>query len=207
MAYLTDGFVPQWFVKERPRGVVLAKRLVQADLWLVGECNGESGWWFHQWKPECMKSHVLDVREKARLRKAKSRESQPPSRVTDGGRDAGVLGFTQTNPNQPITSMADSSGGVTQVGPTGPPPRPQCNDHEENFDGPCRPCKKRREWDEKYAAQAESDELERKRSAKAAAAQVRRECQCCDEDGWLLDADGTPAEPATKCNHQGLAHA
>jgi hypothetical protein len=102
MAYLTDGFVPEWFVKEKPRGLALAKRLIDSGLWHCAEKDGEQGFQFHDWKPECTKEHVMAVREKARQRKAKQRESQGESRVTDGGTHASVPPTTQPNPTQPI---------------------------------------------------------------------------------------------------------
>ncbi|WP_254427621.1 hypothetical protein [Mycolicibacterium conceptionense] len=98
MAYLTDGFVADWWVKEKPKGPTLARRLVNAELWRVGEKGDEKGFWFHDWKPECTKAHVLAAREKARQRKAKSRESQRESRVTDDVSSASCLVPTQPNP-------------------------------------------------------------------------------------------------------------
>lgn len=48
----------------------------------------------------------------------------------------------------------------------------------------------------------------RKRSAKDRAQAERdarataiRECRCCDQRGWQLDADGLPVDPAGKCEH------
>ncbi len=204
MAYLTNGFVPAWFVHEKPKGKSLSKRLVDAGLWIVGERDGEPGWWFHDWKPECTKEHIEDVRKKMRQRKAKSRESHSLSRVTgretNAGKDAGVLGYIQPNPTQPITSRVN-------LGREGPQsnahdaPRPQCPDHEENHDGPCHACRRRRRWDETHAAAVQADELERRRADKTAAAQVLAKCPSCDDSGWLLAADGTPAEPALRCRH------
>lgn len=105
MAYLTDGFVPEWFVKEKPKGVALAKRLVTAGLWRPGEKDDDLGWWFHDWRSENTKEQVLAAREKARLRKAKSRESQGESHrdiPRDEQRESPVLsGPTHANPTQP----------------------------------------------------------------------------------------------------------
>ncbi len=203
MAYLTDGFVPERWVKQQPKGLAKARRLVEAQLWRVGEKDGEDGFWFHDWKPWCTKAHVLDVRQKARERKEKSRESQCSSRVTDGVRHTERL--VHTKPNQTNNSLVDLGGGVTQVGADGP--RPECPDHEENYDGPCRKCKRRREWDEKHAALAETDELERKRAARAAAAKAEADCTLCDE-GWVIGPDKKPVEPALRCKHgRESAHA
>jgi hypothetical protein len=79
------------------------------------------------------------------------------------------------------------------------PPRPECPDHEENSEGRCGPCMRRRRWDEKYADQVEADELELRRRWKAIEAEALRDCLHCDDDGWILAEDGTPAEPAMKC--------
>lgn len=212
MAYLTDGFVPEWFVKEKPKGLALAKRLVDAGLWRVGENAGETGWWFHQWKHECTKAVVLAAREKARQRKAKSRESQQESRrdsTSDEHRESrDMSGSNPTQPNPTHIPVVDLSGGVTYVDATGP--RPKCSKHQQNAeDESCRPCMLRRKWDEEHAAEIEADELDRRRTARAAAARAVTECRLCDDAGWLLGADGTPVEPSVRCkSHESeAAHA
>lgn len=201
MAYLTDGFVPSWFVKERPRGAVLAKRLVDAGLWRVGEHEGEQGFWFHQWKPECTKSHVLDMREKARLRKSKSRESRVTDSVTDAEPDVGVLGFNQTNPNQPkplSTSVVNQGGEVTQVAAHGPPAE-FCSKHPNGTDDPCRSCgrarKARETWEADHQQSALADEITQRRQAKERA----DNCPTCHGSNWIPDTD-----PAIKCTHDQL---
>lgn len=100
---------------------------------------------------------------------------------------------------KPSFPLVTSSGGVTSVDARGP--RPHCPDHEENYEGPCRRCMKRREWDEANADLAAADELERKRLAKAAAAKVLKDCLLCDEEGWVLGPDGTIADPSRHCTH------
>lgn len=100
---------------------------------------------------------------------------------------------------KPSFPLVTSSGGVTSVDARGP--RPHCPDHEENYEGPCRRCMKRREWDEAHADLAAADELERKRLAKAAAAKVLKDCLLCDEEGWVLGPDGTIADPSRHCTH------
>lgn len=195
MAYLTDGFVADWWVKEKPRGAALAKRLVTAGLWLRGECDGEHGYWFHDWKPECTKTHVLAAREKARQRKARSRESQQPSRVTDDVSPASCLVPTQPNPTQPIIPLVNSGGGVTSVDARGP--RPHCPDHETNSPDPCPACLRRRRWDDANADALKADELDAKRRRKW----LQENCPVCKGTNWIPDTD-----PAVKCNHQEAAH-
>ena len=128
MAYLTDGFVPEWFVREKPKGMALANKLVAAGLWIAGTNGDESGWWFHDWKEECTKAYIEKVRKLARDRKRKSREntrnedgeSQGESRVTepvtDASRHANV--WIQPNPTQPnpVISLVTSSEDVPSVG-------------------------------------------------------------------------------------------
>nr|WP_052741242.1 hypothetical protein [Mycobacterium sp. UM_NZ2] len=213
MAYLTDGFVPAWFVKEKPRGPALAKRLVDAELWIVGEKDGEKGWWFHDWKPECTKAHVAEVRKKARQRKAKSRESQKWSHVTehvtDAEPDAGVLGLANPTQPNPTHSSVETLGGEGPVSNArGTTPRPQCHDHPDgNASTPCGACQARREWDTQHEAQVAADEIAQRRAARATAEAARKACHTCAGGGWVLAADGTPVEPAVRCEHRETANA
>lgn len=93
----------------------------------------------------------------------------------------------------------------TQVGER--PTRPHCPDHEENSTDKCGPCARRRRWDEKYGPEIEADELERQRRKRMALADAQRDCIHCDDDGWILGEDGTPAEPAMKCQiHLGAVN-
>lgn len=122
----------------------------------------------------------------------------------------------QTNPSETLPEIEtlpkpSSTGTSTDTGTRSPsvggsvgerPPRPECRNHNENSDTRCHACMRRRKWDEAHAAQAEADELERKRAAKSAALQDRRDCPLCDDDGWLLSPDGTPVEPATRCTQE-----
>jgi hypothetical protein len=87
-----------------------------------------------------------------------------------------------------------SRGGAT-------PPPEFCPKHPQGTDAPCRACggaRQRREaWEAEHAGEAQTA----RNRARAAALQVLAECRDCDEHGWLLDADGVPAEPAVKCSH------
>lgn len=73
-------------------------------------------------------------------------------------------------------------------------------------------CMKRREWDETQAAEMAADELNAKRLRRAVEMQAQLDCLHCDDDGWILGEDGTPAEPAMKCqihnvDAKAVAHA
>jgi hypothetical protein len=129
--------------------------------------------------------------------------------VTNGEHTQALTQHVQAIPNpnpNPSSSLVTSSGGVASVDARGP--RPHCAKHpNENSEESCRPCKRRREWDEKHEALVQADELDRKRTAKAAASVALRDCLLCDEGGWVLGPDNKPIEPAVKCTHQEQAHA
>jgi len=94
MGYLTDGFVPEWYVKSWPKGAALAKRLVAAKLWTpaVGE-DGEKGWQFHEFTGpgrNDSRAQVEEARTKWRDKKAGQRRESPgdSSGVSPGDRPA-----------------------------------------------------------------------------------------------------------------------
>jgi len=202
MNYLTDGFVPEWFVKQHPRGISLAKRLVDAKLWKSGSRGNEKGWVFHDWKPECTKDHVEQARANARARKQKSRESYKDSldssrvtgRVTDADRNADVLGLVQPNPTQPnpLTTLVNSGGELTQVGEE----PPVCRRHPNGTETPCGVCQRRRIWVQAADTAREGDELRKKRRARLAAD------NCPDCHGTNVIEVGDNA--ARKCNHPNV---
>jgi hypothetical protein len=157
-----------------------------------GECGDEQGYWFHDWKPECLKVNVLAAREKARLRKAKQRESHSESRVTDAVSPASCLVPTQPNPTQPIDSLVTSVGGVTEVDAQEPPLR--CSKHLNHTDPPnCVGCRDARKANEAW----HSGELDRRRAARKAAQSVIDACGLCDDRG-MRDLGNA----AARCNHQ-----
>lgn len=74
-AHKQQGFVPSWFVAPWPNGRRLAAALVSARLWVVGERDGEEGWWFHDW---------LDIHQTAdeiEQQRRKNRERQRARRA------------------------------------------------------------------------------------------------------------------------------
>lgn len=84
MAYLTDGFVPDWWVRQQPKGVAKAKRLIAAGLWHGGaEREGERGYQFHEFTGpgrQDSRAQIEADREKWRKKKAAQRaESQGES--------------------------------------------------------------------------------------------------------------------------------
>lgn len=80
MAYKTDGFVPDWYVKSWPSGERLAAKLVAANLWLPGVREDETGWYFKDWLHYQPSAEEIEAdREKARERQRQRRQ-----RLRDG---------------------------------------------------------------------------------------------------------------------------
>ncbi|MBU8819568.1 hypothetical protein [Mycolicibacterium goodii] len=81
MAYLTDGFVPEWWVKQQPKGTAKAKKLVAAGLWHDGaERDGEKGYQFHEFTGpgrQDSREQIEAEREKWRKKKAGQRAMSP----------------------------------------------------------------------------------------------------------------------------------
>lgn len=208
---LTDGFIPDHTLEEFASTTAMAGFLVRAGLWreVVG------GWQFEGWeKWQKTKEQVLAFRAAEAERKRKARSEKKPS----GSSGASGVDSARTEPGVPLGHhpesgqplpeplpipkpsfpLADLGGGVTSVDANAP--RPQCPNHETNYeDGVCRPCMKRRQWDEANSGRLAADELEHKRAAKADAARALQDCQLCDSAGWILGSDGTIAEPARHC--------
>jgi hypothetical protein len=89
MGYLTDGFVPEWYVKGWPKGFALAKRLVDAGFWNPATKDGEKGWQFHEFVGpgrNDTREQILADREKWRKRKQGQRDS-PQVSPRDNTRD------------------------------------------------------------------------------------------------------------------------
>ena len=101
---------------------------------------------------------------------------------------------TLPKPSSTGTGTGTGSGICSVVGHLGEG-RPKCRTHEENHDGPCHACQRRREWDE---AAVEADELNGKRIAR----ERREGCRICHGTSWIPNTD-----PAVKCTHQEAAHA
>ncbi|SRX93581.1 hypothetical protein MSP7336_01820 [Mycobacterium shimoidei] len=187
MAYLTDGFVPEWWVKQQPKGLAKAKRLVAAGLWHLAERDGERGWEFHEWLgPGRQDSRAKGEaeREAARQRKANwrasQRESQPtshPESRRDTQRDERrTPGTNPTQPNPTRISVVTSGGELTQVAPP-----PFCPRHPNGTEKPCGACA-----DARRAFQAwETDRAEAMAKARADFWADVRACPNCDDNGQV----------------------
>lgn len=99
MAYGTDGFVPDWWVKQQPQGAAKAKALIGAQLWIRGEYaggrpeyQGQKGYTFHEWRQDTYEKIEAD-RAKWRDKKANQRGSVP--RVSPADRRGDNTGDTR----------------------------------------------------------------------------------------------------------------
>ncbi|QRY43151.1 hypothetical protein JVX93_21645 [Mycolicibacterium boenickei] len=206
----TDGRVPLDVVK----GFGGTPRLIralhdQAELWV--ESSPESwrvsreilfGNWekWQKTRAENQARRKLEAEKKATWRaRKKGRDFVPTGGdsemstgdgLVDGGRSGEVVSTGEsrypdpTRPDPTHIPLVDLGGGVTQVAPTGP--RPECHEHAENYDGPCRRCKRRREWDEANAGVLAATELERKRALK----ELRENCPRCGGTNTYTDEAG-----------------
>lgn len=119
--------------------------------------------------------------------KPTTRQNAKTSGRTSVGRPQNVRSTkaeTETETKTESFPVVTSGGGVTSADAR-ETPRPHCPDHEENSDGPCRRCQKRREWDETHEARIAIDEVEQKRAAKAERDAAIAACTRCDEHGQI----------------------
>jgi hypothetical protein len=128
MAYLTDGFVPNWWVKQQKNGTKNARLLVSSGLWHDGaEQDGERGYLFHEWLGpgrQDSKAQIEADREKWRQKKQRQRETTDPMSPGDTkgdttgdspGASRESPGYTQPNPthrdNSPTEEHSPNVGG------------------------------------------------------------------------------------------------
>lgn len=89
--------------------------------------------------------------------------------------------------------------------PDNAPPAPFCPKHmPDGTTDRCGACgghrRARERWDEQHASEVQdAKDTQRKADTKR-----QRQCPACDEAGWVLDDDGTPANSARKCTHPNL---
>jgi hypothetical protein len=117
MRYLTDGFVPEWWVKKQPNGTRKARKLVAVGLWIDGQQrDGERGYQFHDFVGpgrQDSREKIEADRELARKRKQKSRGMSQQESLEESHRDTPrdgqresrqesrrSPGYTQPNPTQ-----------------------------------------------------------------------------------------------------------
>lgn len=116
MRYLTDGFIPEWWVRQQPKGVAKAKRLVEAGFWHTAEQAGEKGWQFHEFLGpgrQDSREKIEAEREAARLRKAKSRQGSQQESHQESQRDTPESG--DGNSNETGVKNVNTTGATNAV--------------------------------------------------------------------------------------------
>lgn len=208
--YVTEGFVPEWFVSSWPNGRKLAAALVAAGMWSPGVRDGEAGWYFHDWSHYQPSKEEVD-RERAhnRERQKRFREKRAEARrngVTNDVTSSVTNAVSNGTPSRPDPSRPEQ--GVTQlggerpetlrsVGATRPTPNEaRCTAHIGVADpGPCRGCGRERERIERQIQR--DTEQQRQATERAAIA-----CTRCD-GVWITDEHGQPTR--RKCDHRRTA--
>lgn len=203
---LTDGYVGpeqlRMFGCTSPiRAALKATTNSRGDLSPLWEDARDGGVQLSNW-PKWQRTHaeVTTYRESEAERKRAARDAKRNASTSDDSQTSG-----RTNDGCPHTVPPDhrdpktetktetetksfplvTSGGGVASADAHETPRPHCPKHEENFDGPCLACKKRREWDETHEARMSIDEVERKRIAKAERDAAIAACPRCDERGQI----------------------
>jgi hypothetical protein len=217
MAYLTNGFVPEWWVKQQPKGVAKAKKLVEVGLWHDGaELDGEKGYQFHEFVGpgrQDSREKIEADRELARKRKQKSRgtsqqeshtESQRDTPCDERGESRRSPGYipnpTQPNPVLPVVNSVGEGHESNARDPNAPPPR--CPKHPSpDHDEPCRACKAVREHDEANAGQRAREAETRRRRERDHRRAAIRACRLCDLNGQITIPGPFDDRMVTNCPH------
>lgn len=206
----TDGHVPMDIVKQfNGRPAVIRALRDDAELWARIEpesCRNPREILFNSWekwqktRAENQARRKLEAEKKRTWRSGKKgRDYVPASEVSEMSTGDNMVDnqygseFVSTgesrdpDPTRPDPThipLVDLGGGVTQVAATGP--RPECHEHSENYDGPCRKCKRRRKWDEANVGVVAAAEVDRKRALKA----LRENCPRCHGTNTYEDETG-----------------
>lgn len=119
MRYLTDGFVPDWWVKQQPKGAAKARKLVEVGLWHSGAVReGEKGYQFHEFTGpgrQDSREKIEAEREKWRRKKETQRADSPKESkgVSPGDTSGESLGEsrfpTQPNPEENSGQLPESA--------------------------------------------------------------------------------------------------
>lgn len=105
--------------------------------------------------------------------------------------------YTSTSTPAPLSGyVSRERHHADSPNPNDPPPR-TCLAHPNGTAKPCRACAADRKaveaWTAEQAAQRKAD-IDAK-------AERQRRCTLCDDEGWVLDDDRVPVDPAKACTH------
>lgn len=103
--YMTEGFVPEWFVLAWPQGRKRAAELVDAAMWGETVKDGEPGWQFHDWHHfQPSRAEIEADRESNRERQKRWREARREAKrnAREAGSNAVSNGVTNGTPSRPV---------------------------------------------------------------------------------------------------------
>ena len=215
--HLTDGHITRKQARRLGGNVALVRSLIDSGLWI--DCPEHEGccvfsdWNDYQLSRDSVQKRRKDEAEKKRKARERKALDQRVNQNVPRGQVGESLGESALpDPTRPDpTSLSTYFGGEGHVSrrasddaaPPGnlDPNNPRCPTHAHvaaDDRGPnCRACKAHREWLEGEPERRRSEIVELNRLAKT----LERECPMCD-GGWLLADDGTPVEPAVRCDHE-----
>lgn len=109
--YVTEGFVPNWFVSGQRNGHKIAASIVAAGLWDKSSKDGEQGYQFHDWEHFQMTKDEVEAdrahnRERQRRHRAKQREGRRNA-VTNAVTNAETNGGSNGPPTLPVPTQPD----------------------------------------------------------------------------------------------------
>ena len=206
MQYMSDGFVPEWFVASWPQGRKHAASLVSAGLWAVDETAGERGWRFRDWEHyQPTREEIEADKESARERQRRFREARRDAkrrsqeRSTDKAIEAMRNGVTNDVTNgvtndPPLPSRPDPAPSISIETKKGESPKQRESDNRP----PIQPCGERHPSTRAcracgaIAEKAKADELSERRAnaAEERAATIATKaariasCDLCDDKGY-----------------------
>lgn len=109
--YVTEGFVPNWFVSGQRNGHKIAASIVAAGLWDKASKDGEQGYQFHDWEHFQMTKDEVEAdrahnRERQRRHRAKQREGRRNA-VTNAVTNGETNGGSNGPPTLPVPTQPD----------------------------------------------------------------------------------------------------
>ena len=113
--YLTEGFVPEWFVLGWPQGRKRAAELVDVGLWAPDEQGGEQGWTFHDWEHYQPSKAEIEAdraanRERQKRFRQKRREAKREAQGNDVSNGVSNDPPTRPDPTRPTLEVLRSVG-------------------------------------------------------------------------------------------------
>lgn len=208
---LTDGFVPDYMIKEWGATPKVVQALVDSGLW----DREHDGFTFRSWS-EYNPSKARVERDRA-ASKARMEASRERRRGKSAGREVASEDVAPqhnrntpdvlrrpdpTRPDPSLNTYVEREGESAVTGAENPPSK-NCGEHPGGTDKPCAGCGKARR------AHAEWETAQRRRAAEAKSVAARRAaadrqaeidmCDLCDEHGYqgVTVCDHNPGQAAT----------